>query len=168
MYTSHDTLQTTSSMDEVFLVELNRFCCSIARGYVGYQDWNLMLLADPGVLDKCALVDIAKDKCQWIWNGHSLLLFPKNLHCCKPGVCDYQFCLYRCCCKSLSVYNNSVRVMYCSLTKSLSVRDVYSFLIVSILYVLYFTQLVICCELLCLFNNYCSLSSMLLFDAISY
>ena len=59
-------------------------------------------------------------------------------------------------------------VMYCTLTESLSVHDVYSFLIVSILYVLYFTQLVIFCELLCLFDNYCSLSSMLLVDAISY
>ena len=87
--TSHDTLQTTSSMDEVFLVELNRFCCSIARGNVGYLDWSLMLLAETGVLDKCALVDIAKDKCQWVWNGHSLLLFPQNIDPGKPDVRDY-------------------------------------------------------------------------------
>ena len=51
-----------------------------------------MLLADPGVLDKCALVDIAKDKCQWIWNGHSLLLYVKDRYPGKPSVRDCRFC----------------------------------------------------------------------------
>ena len=88
LYTSHDTLQTTSNMDEVFLVELNRFCCSIARRNVGVDlNSSLMLIADPGVLDKCALVDTAKDKCEWIWNGHSLLLYPKDCYFGKPGIC---------------------------------------------------------------------------------
>ena len=92
LYTTHDTLQTTSSMDEVFLVELNRFCCSIARGNVGKDlDWSLMLIADPGVLDKCALVDTAKDKRHWIWNGHSLLFYTKDSYLGKPVIHDYRF-----------------------------------------------------------------------------
>ena len=44
LYTSHDTLQTTSNMDEVFLVELNRFCCSIARGNVGVDLTSSLML----------------------------------------------------------------------------------------------------------------------------
>ena len=94
LYTSHDTLQTTSNMDEVFLVELNRFCCSIARGNMGIDldwSWSLMLIADPGVLDKCALVDTAMDKGHWIWNGHFLLLYPKYCLSGKPVIHDYRF-----------------------------------------------------------------------------
>ena len=92
LYTSHDTLQTTSSMDEVFLVELNRFCCSIARRNVGIDlKGSLMLIADPGVLDRCALVGTAKDKWQWIWNRDSLLLYTQDCYFGKPVIHDYRF-----------------------------------------------------------------------------
>ena len=69
----------------MFIRDLNKFCSACIKGCViqhGFNDFSC-ITADPGVLDKDALVEavetVAKWDC-WIWNGCTMVVFTPVLY----------------------------------------------------------------------------------------